>query len=105
MMGITQHGLDVPIIKGITGVLFLSREDTQTPEEFPCVRCAKCVDICPVNLLPTEIMRMVKYSRWRHSEKLHSDDCVECGACAYACPSKIPLVQYIKLAKRSKNGK
>jgi electron transport complex protein RnfC len=99
MMGIAQYSLDAPIVKGLTGVLFLSREEAQTPEEFPCIRCARCVDICPVNLLPTEIMRMVKYSRWHYMDRLNPVDCMECGACAYVCPSKTPLVQYIKLAK------
>jgi len=100
MMGIAQYTLDIPIIKGTTGVIFLSKKEVQLPEELPCVRCARCVDICPVNLLPTEIMRMVKYSRWHRMEELHPSDCIECGACAYACLSKIPLVQYIKLAKQ-----
>ncbi len=100
MMGIAQYTLDIPIVKGTTGVVFLSKKETEIPEELSCVRCARCVDICPVNLLPTEIMRMVKYSRWHRTEELHPSDCIECGACAYACLSKIPLVQYIKLAKQ-----
>lgn len=99
MMGITQYSLDIPITKGVTGVVFLSKKDVELFEESPCIRCAKCVDICPVNLMPTDIMRMVKYSRWHYLNELHASDCIECGACAYACPSKIPLVQYIKLAK------
>lgn len=99
MMGIAQYDLDAPIVKGITGFVFLAEEDLEKPEELPCIRCAKCVDMCPVNLLPTEIMRMVKYSKWHHPDKFHAVDCLECGACAYVCPSKIPLVQYIKLAK------
>ena len=102
MMGITQYSLDIPIIKGTTGVVFLSAKEAKILEESACIRCAKCVDICPVNLLPTEIMRMVKYSRWHHLDRLYPEDCMECGACAYACASKIPLVQYIKLAKAKK---
>ena len=99
MMGITQYRLDIPIIKGVTGVIFLSKKDLELFEESSCIRCAKCVDICPLNLMPTEIMRMVKYSRWHYLGTFHVADCMECGACAYACPSKIPLVQYVKLAK------
>jgi len=99
MMGVTQYSLDIPIIKGVTGVIFLSKRELEVFEETPCIRCAKCVDICPVNLMPTEIMRMVKYSKWYNMPKLHATDCMECGACAYTCPSSIPLVQYIKLAK------
>lgn len=99
MMGITQYSLDVPVIKGVTGVIFLSEKEARIYEELPCVRCGKCVDICPVNLLPTEIARMVKYSRWQYLDDLRPSDCIECGACAYNCASRIPLVQYIKLAK------
>ncbi|MFH1593450.1 MAG: electron transport complex subunit RsxC [Candidatus Omnitrophota bacterium] len=99
MMGFTQHTLDLPIIKGVTGAIFLSKKEMKLYEETACVRCAKCVDICPVNLMPTEIMRMVKHSRWHYINELYAKDCMECGVCAYICPSRIPLVQYIKLAK------
>ncbi|MEE9499798.1 MAG: electron transport complex subunit RsxC [Candidatus Omnitrophota bacterium] len=99
MMGIAQYSLDIPIVKDVTGVIFLSKKDLELFEESTCIRCARCVDVCPVNLLPTEIMRMVKYSRWHYLDKLYPGDCIECGACAYACASKVPLVQYIKLAK------
>ncbi|UCD55054.1 MAG: electron transport complex subunit RsxC [Candidatus Omnitrophota bacterium] len=99
MMGIAQYSLDIPTVKGVTGVIFLSKRELKFFEESTCIRCARCVDVCPVNLVPTEIMRMVKYSRWHYLDKLHPGDCIECGACAYACASKVPLVQYIKLAK------
>jgi electron transport complex protein RnfC len=100
MMGITQYSLDVPVMKGVTGVLFLSRRDAALFEESACIRCGRCVDVCPVRLLPTEIMRMVKYERWHYTDELYPSDCMECGACTYACPARIPLVQYVKLAKR-----
>ena len=99
IMGIAQYSLDIPIIKGITGIVFISKKDLEIYEELPCIRCGKCVDICPVNLMPTDIGRMVKYSRWHYLDELHPSDCMECGACAYICPSRVPLVQYIKLAK------
>ena len=105
MMGITQYNLDIPVIKGVTGVVFLSKKEATLFEETPCIRCAKCVDVCPVNLVPTEIMRMVKHSRWHYLEELHASDCMECGACSFDCPSKIPLVQYVKLAKRKETEK
>jgi len=99
MMGITQYTLETPFVKGMTGIVFLSKNETKVPEELPCIRCAKCIDICPVNLMPTDIMRMVKHSRWHYMDDLYPLDCIECGGCTYKCPSKIPLVQYIKLAK------
>ena len=108
MMGIAQYSLDVPVTKGTTGVIFLSKKKMKLYEETPCIRCAKCVDICPINMIPTDIMRMVKYSRWHYIDKLNPTDCMECGSCAYTCPSRVPLVQYIKLAKiksmEKKNG-
>ena len=100
MMGVTQYTQEMPIIKGVTGIVFLSKKNLELFEESVCIRCAKCVDICPVSLLPTEIMRMVKYSRWHYLKNLNPSDCIECGSCAYLCPSRIPLVQYIKLAKQ-----
>ncbi|MBL7157975.1 MAG: electron transport complex subunit RsxC [Candidatus Omnitrophica bacterium] len=99
MMGVSQYTLDVPVVKGTTGVLFLSEKEAAICEEMPCIKCAKCVDSCPLRLLPTDIMRMVKYSKWEYLKELHPSDCVECGACSYVCPSKIPLTQYIKLGK------
>ena len=108
MMGIAQYSLDAPVTKGTTGIVFLSKKEIKLYEETPCIRCAKCVDICPINMIPTDIMRMVKYSRWHYIDKLNPTDCMECGSCAYTCPSRIPLVQYIKLAKiksmEKKNG-
>ena len=99
MMGIAQYSLDIPIIKGTAGIVFLSKKEVEVAEETPCIRCAKCVDVCPVNLTPTDIMRMVKHSRWHYLDTLYPTDCMECGSCTYMCPSRIPLVQYIKLAK------
>ena len=105
MMGIAQYSLDIPVVKGVTGAIFLSKKDSELFEESSCIHCAKCVDICPVNLLPTDIMRMVKYSRWHYLNELYPTDCIECGACSYVCPSRIPLVQYIKLAKLKESEK
>ena len=98
-MGITHYSLDIPIIKGITGVVFLSEEETEVSEESPCIKCSKCVDVCPVNLIPTDIARAVKKQKKVFLEGLNVFDCIECGACSFACPARVPLVQYIKLAK------
>ena len=99
MMGISEPLLDVPVIKSTSGVLFLSDEAADNLEEGPCIKCAKCVDVCPVRLSPTEIMRQVKAGRWDKAADLFAQDCMECGSCAYICPSRIPLVQYIKQGK------
>jgi electron transport complex protein RnfC len=99
MTGFAQTDLDVPVIKGTSGILFISEHDAKDFEEQQCIRCAKCVDVCPVNLSPTEIIKNVKKDNWDKVKNFYIDDCIECGACAYACPARIPLVQYIKEGK------
>ncbi|NQT32546.1 MAG: electron transport complex subunit RsxC [Candidatus Omnitrophica bacterium] len=99
MMGFAQPSMDAPVLKSTSGILFLSGEGAQVFDEGPCVKCAKCVDVCPVRLIPTEIMKNVRAENWEDAEKLYVEDCIECGACAYSCPARIPLVHYIKEGK------
>ncbi|MCK4851732.1 MAG: RnfABCDGE type electron transport complex subunit C, partial [Candidatus Omnitrophica bacterium] len=101
MMGFAQPDLESPVLKCTSGVLLLSEKYAGDFEEGQCIRCAKCVDVCPVNLEPTEIMRNVKKGNWDKMEGLWISDCMECGACSYACPARIPLVQYIKVGKNA----
>lgn len=104
MMGIAQYTLDIPIIKGVSGVVFLSKEEAELTEESSCIKCAKCVDICPLNLIPTYIPRSLKKGNVPDLKELNVLDCIECGACGFGCPARIPLVQYIKLAKAKVRG-
>lgn len=97
MMGISQWSLDTPVIKGTSGMLVLS--EIEEDEEQTCVRCARCVDHCPVGLLPTTLVKFIKAERWEYLEKFNIMDCIECGCCSYICPSKIPIVQLIKWGK------
>jgi len=99
MMGITQYTLSIPVIKGTSGILILGEEETRKIEEKPCIKCARCVDHCPMGLLPTVLAHLVKKEKWDELEKYHIRDCFECGCCSYVCPSKIPLVQLIKQGK------
>ena len=99
MMGISQQDIETPIIKGTSGILVQSKDETIEDEELSCIRCGRCVEACPAYLLPTQIARVVKAEKWERLNALHIKDCIECGACSYVCPSKIPLVQYIKLGK------
>lgn len=99
MMGIAQYTLDIPVIKGTSGILLLREEETRKAEEEPCIKCARCVDHCPMGLLPTILAHLVKKEKWDELEKYHIMDCFECGCCSYVCPSKIPLVQLIKQGK------
>ncbi|MCM8826012.1 MAG: electron transport complex subunit RsxC [Candidatus Omnitrophica bacterium] len=99
MMGIALESLDYPVLKGSGGFLFLSKE-VDLKEELPCIRCARCVDACPMGLLPLEYAKRVKAGDYDKLQEFNIKDCIECGCCAYICPSNIPLVHYIKIGKR-----
>jgi electron transport complex protein RnfC len=98
MMGVALAHLDYPILKSTGGFLFLDEPVTDFVEG-PCIRCARCVDTCPMNLLPLEYVKHVKNERYESLAGSDIDNCIECGCCAYICPSKIPIVQYIKVGK------
>jgi len=99
MMGIAGWNLDCPVIKCTTAILILTKDEVKEYEPLPCVRCGKCVDVCPHYLLPSMIARFAEFGKWSEAKSYGALDCIECGACAYVCPSKIDLVQLIKLAK------
>lgn len=99
MMGLAQKDLNVPVVKGTSGILVLTKEEAKHFEEGPCIKCARCVDMCPVSLLPTRIAHFSKMEMWDEAEEYNALDCIECGCCSYICPAKIPLVQRIRIAK------
>jgi electron transport complex protein RnfC len=99
MMGFTQHGDGAPIIKGSSGVLALTRSEINLDVELPCIRCARCVDACPMNLMPTQIAAFVDGEMFDEAEAYHVFDCIECGSCAFGCPARIKLVQRFKYVK------
>ncbi|TET22954.1 MAG: electron transport complex subunit RsxC [Candidatus Cloacimonadota bacterium] len=99
LMGIAQSAPDVPVVKGTSGILVLTEGDIDTAEECNCIRCSRCIDRCPMNLLPTEFVKFVKGETWDDLEQYHIMDCIECGCCSFVCPSKIPIVQYVNVGK------
>lgn len=99
MMGIAQYTLEVPVIKGTSGILCLSRQESKIPEELPCIGCARCVDTCPMGLMPNKLGTYVEYKKFDEAERAGILDCIECGSCAYICPAKRKLVQWIKYGK------
>jgi len=101
MMGLAQGLLDVPVIKGTSGILVLQKKDVNVEEPSNCIRCAKCVDACPIHLLPTTLAKFAQKGKWIEAEQYHAMDCIECGCCAYVCPAHIPLTQWIRLAKNN----
>lgn len=100
MMGIAQFTTDVPVIKGTSGILILNKKDAKIAEPENCMRCGKCVDICPVNLQPLMISKLSLLGKFDEAEGYHALDCIECGSCSFICPSKRPLVDSIRVAKR-----
>ncbi len=99
MMGFALGSLDIPVTKGTSGVLCLTAADVQQAEETPCVRCGRCVDVCPLHLVPTKIALAARNKDWALAKRYHMQACCECGCCAWACPAGIPLVQLIRMGK------
>lgn len=101
MMGLAQASLDVPVTKGTSGVLVLSPAEAQLPPEGPCIKCARCIDACPMSLAPLNLARLADHGFWEEAEGVGALDCIECGSCSYVCPAKRRLVQKIRLAKQT----
>jgi electron transport complex protein RnfC len=97
MMGLSQWSAEVPVVKGTSGILAWSA--ATVPMEYSCIRCSRCVDHCPMRLIPTQLMKYVKYEHLSDAENWGILDCVECGSCQYICPAAIPLVHWIRLGK------
>jgi electron transport complex protein RnfC len=94
---LAQFNSDVGVTKATSGILVLPPAGRQT--EFNCINCSECVTHCPMNLVPTRIVRFAKSGIWDQAERYGAPTCIECGCCSYICPSKIPLVQWIRVAK------
>ncbi len=101
MMGFAQYTDEVVITKGSSGLLILDEEEAKIPEPEQCIRCGKCVEICPVNLQPLQISAYSLNNMMEHAEKYRALDCIECGSCSFICPSKRPLLQSIRIAKNA----
>ncbi len=98
MMGIAQKTNNVPIIKGSSGILVQAIVEPEE-KETECIRCGRCIDVCPMLLMPTIIAKYSDNENYEKAEEYFALDCYECGCCAYVCPSKIPLVEKIRKAK------
>ncbi|MDP2856706.1 MAG: electron transport complex subunit RsxC [Bacillota bacterium] len=99
MTGWAQSSLDVPVVKGTSGILALTPQMARVTPHLACVRCGKCVEHCPVMLYPNFIGVYAEAKIWDKAEAWNVLDCFECGVCAYVCPSKRPLVQFVRFAK------
>jgi electron transport complex protein RnfC len=99
MMGIAQFTTDVPVVKGMSGVLFLARSEVDERQPDPCLWCGACVHVCPMKLVPVMIEKLVINEKIEPAVEMGLNDCIECGSCSYVCPSKRRLVHYFKYGK------
>lgn len=99
MMGFALNTLDVPVTKGTSGIVVLTREEVRRIDQTACVRCGRCVDVCPLRLVPTKIALAARNRDWETARMYHLRVCCECGCCAYVCPAGLPLVQLIRMGK------
>jgi len=100
MMGYAQSDLSVPTVKATNSVLCLLKDRNAAAENPVCIRCGKCVAVCPVLLQPLYLYRFEQAGHLNELERLHLTDCIECGSCAFICPGKLPLVERFRVGKR-----
>ena len=99
MMGKALISAEVPVCKGSSGVLLLTKEESVRKPMRDCIRCAKCVGACPMGLNPTLLMTCTEFKNWELAEENHITDCIECGSCSFTCPANRPLLDQIRLGK------
>lgn len=102
MMGYTLSSDQLPVVKACNCLLVTTSDEihpANTEAHLPCIRCGRCVDVCPAKLLPQQIYWHASTNNFERATEYHLFDCIECGCCSYVCPSQIPLVQYYRNAK------
>lgn len=99
MMGRAVSNLDAPTTKGLGGILVLPESMSRRPRVQPCIRCAKCVEACPMGLEPYLLATLSRLGRYEDAAKHTIMGCIECGCCSYSCPSGRPILDFIKLGK------
>lgn len=100
MMGMPLASLEMPVLKGTSGILAFTEAEARLANEYTCIRCGRCVDACPQFLNPSRLARLAKARRWEEMESTFVFDCVECDSCSFSCPSGIPIVQLIRVGKQ-----
>ena len=101
MMGFPQTTLDTPIMKGSNGIIAIDKDE---PEANECIKCGRCVDVCPMELKPLHYYKLVSAQDWQGCKDMKIMDCMECRCCEYICSSKLPLVTMIKMGKNGVRG-
>lgn len=99
MMGITQYNIDYPVTKTTSSVLLIAKAEKTYDADAPCIRCGKCVEHCPMNLMPLKLAEAAKKGDLETAEKYNVLECIECGLCSYICPANKNLLQHIRMIK------
>ena len=99
MMGKALASVDVPVTKGTSGILLIEEKTATRPEYIDCIRCSRCVSVCPMGLEPYLLMTLSEKQIFDRAEQEKVMDCIECGSCSYTCPSNRPLLDYIRFGK------
>ncbi|NMC42246.1 MAG: 4Fe-4S dicluster domain-containing protein, partial [Bacteroidales bacterium] len=99
MMGKALGNTQVPVVKGMSGLVVFSEGETERKQYGPCIRCSKCISVCPMGLEPYLLMALSQKVLYEKAGENRITDCIECGSCSYICPSYRPLLDYIRLGK------
>ena len=100
MMGVAQYDLSVPTIKGVNAITVLGHSNKYDVDHYHCLRCGKCIDACPMKLMPVMMYKAMQDNDVERMKELNMMDCIECGSCAYTCPASVPLVLGFRVAKQ-----
>ncbi|MEG0501523.1 MAG: RnfABCDGE type electron transport complex subunit C, partial [Cellulosilyticaceae bacterium] len=105
MMGTAISDIDIPVVKGTSAILCFTKDEVSDSPMQNCIRCGKCVQVCPATLVPSTLHHEALAGNYEEFHKAHGMDCIECGCCSYTCPAKRHLVQSIRTAKHIMRSK
>ena len=104
MMGKALLNTDIPVCKGSSGILLMTEKESLRGETQPCIRCSKCVTVCPMGLEPYLLQKLSEHTDWERAEAEQIMTCIECGSCQFTCPTHRPLLDWIRMGKGTVGG-
>jgi electron transport complex protein RnfC len=103
MMGKAINNIDVPVVKGTSGIILFPANESERAEINPCIRCARCISVCALKLEPFLLMTLSEKNMFERAEQEGITNCMECGSCSYSCPAGRPILDYVRLGKATVN--